>query len=95
MVLNVEKKENGIFEATVSLDSKEWQDSLNSAMRKTKVNLIFQVSERDMLLVILLKKVMEKVRLSMKRLMKSTIRLILKSCVNMKRLDQLMLQNLK
>ena len=36
MVLNVEKKENGIFEATVSLDSKEWQDSLNSAYEKNK-----------------------------------------------------------
>lgn len=36
MVLNVEKKENGIFEATVRLDSKEWQDSLNSAYEKNK-----------------------------------------------------------
>ncbi len=36
MVLNVEKKENGIYEASISLDSKEWQDSLNSAYEKNK-----------------------------------------------------------
>ncbi len=36
MVLNVEKKDNGIFEANISLDSKEWQESLNSAYEKNK-----------------------------------------------------------
>ena len=36
MVLKVEKKENGIYEANISLDEKEWQDSLNSAYEKNK-----------------------------------------------------------
>ncbi|MBE7076991.1 MAG: trigger factor [Clostridiales bacterium] len=36
MKYNLEKKENGVFEAVVSVDKKEWEEALTSAYEKTK-----------------------------------------------------------
>lgn len=36
MNYNIEKKENGVYLANISLDSKEWEDAINSAYEKNK-----------------------------------------------------------